>query len=419
MTSRAPSAARPLSMAAIALVAACQRPPERAPPNPAPRAAPPPASIASSSPTAPLPVASSPPAPEAPAAAPVPPPEDHRIAQLAVGADSTCVRTEGREVWCWGQNQRGQLGDGTKVDRPTPARVPLDGVVEIGAGDYDVCARLAGGTVWCWGFVMEGSGATAGRDYAVVHPTEVVGVRDARRLVVGEGSACAFTGGGDVLCWGLAFPFHGAAWTGVAPVPELRAAVRAGIGFSFVCYQEQEEGAVLCWSDTPAYHLTGRPRETRTKGPVTVEGLPPARGLAAGGLYPCAITQGGEVYCWGPAPEVVFGPYELLRPTRLPGLSDVTRLALSTVFLCVAHADGGVHCMGSNKRGELGDGSTRTTAYPRKVLGIDDAVDVAAGQSHACAVTRRGTLLCWGANDLGQLGDGTRVDRPRPVEVRF
>jgi alpha-tubulin suppressor-like RCC1 family protein len=116
---------------------------------------------------------------------------------------------------------------------------------------------------------------------------------------------------------------------------------------------------------------------------------------------------------------VVFGPYELLRPTRLPGLSDVTRLALSTVFLCVAHGDGGVHCMGSNKRGELGDGSTRTTAYPRRVLGIDDAVDVAAGQSHACAVTRRGTLLCWGANDLGQLGDGTRVDRPRPVEVRF
>jgi alpha-tubulin suppressor-like RCC1 family protein len=75
--------------------------------------------------------------------------------------------------------------------------------------------------------------------------------------------------------------------------------------------------------------------------------------------------------------------------------------------------------MGSNREGQLGDGTTTASARPRRVVGVEDAVDLAAGMSHACVITRGGALRCWGGNRKGQLGDGTRIDRHAPIEVRW
>jgi alpha-tubulin suppressor-like RCC1 family protein len=96
----------------------------------------------------------------------------------------------------------------------------------------------------------------------------------------------------------------------------------------------------------------------------------------------------------------------------------VTRIALGTTSLCALRGDGSVTCMGTNSKGELGDGTRAPSAKPRPVVGVYDAVDIAVGMEHACVVTRRGTVQCWGSNAKGQLGDGTRIDRPAAVEVR-
>ena len=53
---------------------------------------------------------------------------------------------------CWGDNQFGQIGDGTTERRPRPSRVPgLANVVELAATCFTTCARLEDGTVRCWG----------------------------------------------------------------------------------------------------------------------------------------------------------------------------------------------------------------------------------------------------------------------------
>jgi alpha-tubulin suppressor-like RCC1 family protein len=74
-----------------------------------------------------------------------------RVEAVDAGAAHTCALRRG-EVWCWGGNQVGQLGDGTTRGRARAARVPgLTGVIGIAAGAGHQCAAIADGTVWCWG----------------------------------------------------------------------------------------------------------------------------------------------------------------------------------------------------------------------------------------------------------------------------
>jgi alpha-tubulin suppressor-like RCC1 family protein len=81
---------------------------------------------------------------------------------VAAGGEHTCALLEDTSVRCWGSNANGQLGDGNHSgDSAKPVTVgfpprehsvsTLRGVVSIGAGDTHTCAALANGEVWCWG----------------------------------------------------------------------------------------------------------------------------------------------------------------------------------------------------------------------------------------------------------------------------
>jgi alpha-tubulin suppressor-like RCC1 family protein len=74
-------------------------------------------------------------------------------ATLVAGGEHTCARASSGSVLCWGRNDYGQLGRGMSgTDQPVAATVPgLDKVVELVAGGEHTCARDSDGYVWCWG----------------------------------------------------------------------------------------------------------------------------------------------------------------------------------------------------------------------------------------------------------------------------
>ncbi len=124
--------------------------------------------------------------------------------EITGGGEHTCARRAGGSVVCWGYDYLGQLGNGATT--PTRATSPqavagLSDAVQITAGRYHTCARRSGGTIACWGDNDKGEvgdGTTTQRDA----PTQVLGVSDATTVAAGSWDVCAAVGKGNVSCWG-------------------------------------------------------------------------------------------------------------------------------------------------------------------------------------------------------------------------
>lgn len=74
------------------------------------------------------------------------------VSRLSCGAEFACAIINDGSAWCWGKNNAGQLGDGSRIDRSEPVRVlELSHVTAIAAGFWHTCAQQRDGSVWCWG----------------------------------------------------------------------------------------------------------------------------------------------------------------------------------------------------------------------------------------------------------------------------
>lgn len=113
-----------------------------------------------------------------------------------------CARLADGRVACWGNNDHGQVGDGTTKLRSSPVTLAgLDQVTRVAVAADSSCALRADGSVWCWGANDEGQlGDGTTTDRAV--PVPVSGISGAVSLSVGHWRACVIRNDGDVWCWG-------------------------------------------------------------------------------------------------------------------------------------------------------------------------------------------------------------------------
>jgi alpha-tubulin suppressor-like RCC1 family protein len=80
--------------------------------------------------------------------------------------------------------------------------------------------------------------------------------------------------------------------------------------------------------------------------------------------------------------------------------------------------NGSVECWGDNSQGQLGNGTTTSSAVPTAVASLSHVVRIAANYEQTCALLDSGKAYCWGLNDFGQMGDGTQFGtRLSPVAV--
>jgi hypothetical protein len=120
------------------------------------------------------------------------------------GGDHTCVVTPSGGVRCWGANSEGQLGNGLLAASASPVNVSglASGVAAIAAGTVHTCALTTAGGVKCWGnnfFSQLGDGSGTGRPL----PVDVVGLASGvAGIEAGIEHTCAITTAGGVKCWG-------------------------------------------------------------------------------------------------------------------------------------------------------------------------------------------------------------------------
>lgn len=125
------------------------------------------------------------------------------IKNLVLGREHACASLSNDEVYCWGEGNAGQLGNGTTTPSVTPVKVTgLNGITAMSSGRNTICALNTYGIVKCWGanyYGKVGVGDTVNRTTAS-QISIVIGVKT---LVSGYEGSCAVKEDLETHCWGL------------------------------------------------------------------------------------------------------------------------------------------------------------------------------------------------------------------------
>jgi len=348
-----------------------------------------------------------------------------RMVQLSIYQHS-CARLSTGQIYCWGNNYSGQLGDGSSIDRLTPRKTLfIEDAIDLCTSVSHSCAVGADGSISCWGNNEYGQLGTGdqGNRFA---PSRVTGIYNATQVACAQNLTCARLSDRTVKCWGLNAEYYEAVTT-PTPVPGLTGTQDLTVGgYSyepFACATLQD-GTARCWGHAGYSGRLGNPSANGfVESPVEVAGLTGAEQIAAGYNHVCVLRQDGTVWCWGGNGSGQLGDgsfSDRATPAPVLQLSAVSSLSSGGAHSCALRTDGSVWCWGTNGFGQFGNGSTSgTNPLPVNASGLTCIPTLlAAGSRHTCAACGPNRLFCWGANDGGQLGDGSTEDRLTPVEVQ-
>lgn len=314
---------------------------------------------------------------------------------IAAGVSHTCAVTATGDVQCWGSNASGQLGLALTTKSsvvPTPI-TSLTGANTVAAGARHTCALMAGsGSVVCWGANDKGQvGLNPVNFPLLTNPTPVNLSGAVRQLVTQTDHTCAIKDTkGQVCCWGAnSLGQSGQSVSPNAPgVPgawvSSLTATSISVGGSHTCAVGAINNAnpgLYCWGDRSSGQL-GSGSSGFTSTPVLAVNIAPLNGS---------------------------------------GVTTVPDLVLTgRAHTCDARSvDGLAACAGANNALQVGQ-TPPSTIVLRSSPDVSVGAPVDAlfgGGDRGCALSA-GVLRCWGANDQGQLGDGSTLSSAAPVSPR-
>jgi len=336
--------------------------------------------------------------------APVHPTDFESFIAVAASHHSVGVKADGT-VWTWGPRQnKGPTSGGSNV----PVKVEdLNQVTAVAAGYEHNLAIRSDGTVWAWGDnrygqLGDGSGADQER------PVQVYGLTGVQAVAAGRGHSVALRADGSVWAWGG--NYHGQLGIGsrdnqsfpvqVAALSNRSIAIAAGEERTMVI--EEGTGQIWLWGWNIAYCLgVDMPPAVPPGSPPVVPPGPP-------------LTPGGP-----PSPSVDVADVWLpIKPVQSGAFTGANIVAIGAGFDTSYAVDnrGHVWAWGENGFSQFGVGPdiVKQDLKAHQVHGLSDIISLSAGSYHCLALKRDGTLWSWGSNASGQVGQGLVVGPDGP-----
>lgn len=330
---------------------------------------------------------------------------DSQLTPVRVAGHNTFSALSGAEFFrcglaaalplCWGQTLSGGSRGSLYTDSvPTPIASGIPALATISTGPSHACGLTKNGAAYCWGenyFGQLGVGDTLRRSTAVA----VSGGIQWSAISVGFWHTCGLTTDSAAFCWGENLAGELAAPPDSVPLSTTPVAIAGGLKFislasgSLYTCGVTAVGKIYCWGWNYAGNLGDSTTTNRDTPTPVAQGNIVFKSVIASSansivLTTCGITTSGPAYCWG-----WNGRGQLGNPSAPSANCD----SVST------------------------DPVSCSSVVPLPVAGGLRFVSVSIGTTHACGISVDEAAYCWGANDHGQLGNGTTQSSAVPIVV--
>lgn len=353
--------------------------------------------------------------------------------KISGGASFTFVVCDNGNVWAWGANNLGQIGVtpmGYLISVPTQNSL-LTNILTIDAGSNHCLALKNDNTVWTWGDNQYGQLGNGTTGYAIVAPIQVSFLSSVTSVAGGGQHSLARKNDGTIWAWGLnnwgqLGTGNNISYSAAVQISSLTNIknISAGSGHSLAL---KNDSTVWAWGINGCGQL-GYGIYSDTNLPVQVSSLTSIIAIKAGEAHSLALKNDGTVWAWGCNDKGQLGNGtndESWVPTQVIGLTDVVDIASDEGSFPAAggaHSlalknDGTVWAWGRNTEGQLGNGNNINSNIPVQVIGISGITSIEAGDLHSIALKNDGSVWVWGYGQWGQLGNGNQINSTIPIIV--
>lgn len=366
------------------------------------------------------------------------------------GDSSRFAITSDGALWAWGQNDNGQIGDGTTENRFPPVRIAIGAtatgqipygtavqehpeerfleIVMSAAGGSHSLAILSDGSLWAWGANDSGQ---LGDGTTINRSTPVRIMDNVEYVIAGSRFSMAITDDHILWVWGAGPLGDGASGTRHSPnmiLENVRFVTASPQSTSmdgrFAAITHNDE--LFVWGTNPNGGLGLGSWGDRLSPAFLVDNVRYVATVGGREGHTMAIQNNNELWAWGDSFHGQIGDGTHERRTRpVYIMSNVAHVATSVSHTVAVTTDGILWTWGGNESGQLGDGTTTSRTSPVRIMeNVLYATTVgyrsqnnARNYGSTFAITNNGVLYAWGLNSDGQLGDGTVTDRRSRVHI--
>ena len=334
------------------------------------------------------------------------------------------------ELWTWGRNDSGQLGDNTTVTRSIPVTTFAGGTnwKQVATERVATTAIKTDGTLWTWGNNYYGALGDNTVDNRLTPVTTFAGGANWKQVSGGRKFTAAIKTDGTLWTWGL--NTSGQLGDNTTTDRSIPVTTFAGgtnwkqvSGGGYHTTAIKTDGTLWTWGESGYGRLGGNDDFPSRPTPVTTfAGGTNWKQVSAALSYTTAIKTDGTLWTWGRNDHGQLGiddyGNEKYTPvtTSLGGTNWKQVVGGDNDFSAAIKTDGTLWTWGWNSQAELGVNDTTQRNIPVTTFaGGTNWKQVSAGHIHIAAIKTDGTLWTWGFNAYGQLGDNTVDNRCTPV----